>query len=266
VPKVVVIIPARYDSTRFPGKVLHELLGRPMLLWVYERASLISLADEVIVATDDLRVFDAVKDFGGKVLMTSKDHQSGSDRIAEASLSLDCDIVVNVQGDEPTLDPNSVDLCLKELLQDPALEVATLRSRIREARELFDPNTVKVVCSLDDYALYFSRSPIPFYRDLQEDWEAGTVTDEQLMACPVPFYKHIGVYVFRKDFLIRYSQMVPTPLQQAEKLEQLRLLESGYMLKTFETEAVMKNVDSPEDVQDVEELLRELHFKRPRGE
>lgn len=259
-PRTVAIIPARYDSTRFPGKALKELLGKPMILWVYERASLVSLVDEVIVATDDLRIFNAVKAFGGKVLMTSESHQSGSDRIAEASLSLDCDIVVNVQGDEPLLDPEAVDLCIQELLQDPGQEVVTLRAPILDAGELFDPNVVKLTCSCDDYVLYFSRSPIPFVASMAQSFKSGALRKAQFEKCVVDFHKHIGVYVYRKGFLIRFSQMERTPLEKSESLEQLRILENGYPIKALKTEAVMRNVDTPQDVPEVERLLKALHF------
>ncbi|MCD6327787.1 3-deoxy-manno-octulosonate cytidylyltransferase [bacterium] len=265
-PRTVVIIPARYSSSRFPGKVLHEILGKPMIMWVYERAGLISLADDVIVATDNLNVFNAVKDFGGRALMTSEHHQSGSDRIAEAALSLDCDIVVNVQGDEPMLDPEAVDRCIQELLQDPGQEVVTLSAPIRKVSELFDPNTVKLISSLDDYALYFSRSPIPYSKEIMDAERDGTLTQEQFDRSDVQFKKHVGVYIYRKDFLIRFSQMDSTPLQGIERLEQLRILENGYPIKAIKTDAILKNVDVPEDVPEVERLLEELHFSglRPR--
>jgi len=259
-PRAVVIIPARYSSTRFPGKILTEILGRPMIMWVYERASLISLADDVIVATDDLRIFNAVKQFGGKTLMTSDSHQSGSDRIAEAALSLDCDIVVNVQGDEPLLDPGAVDSCIQELLRDPGQEIVTLRAQVRDVGELFDPNTVKLVCSSDDYVLYFSRSPIPCVAEFAGAFKSGSLSRTRFRSCGVTFYKHIGVYAYRKDFLVRFSQMSRTSLEQAERLEQLRVLENGYPMKALLSEAVMKNVDVPADVPEVERLLRQLHF------
>ena len=258
--RTVVIIPARYSSTRFPGKILAEILGKPMIMWVYERASLISLADDVFVATDDLRVFNTVKDFGGKTLMTSDTHESGSDRVAEAALSLDCDIVVNVQGDEPLLDPAAVDSCIQELLQDPGQEIVTLRAPVRDASELFDPNTVKLVCSGDDYVLYFSRSPIPCVAEFADAFGSGALSKTRFKRSGVAFYKHIGVYTYRKDFLIRFSQMEQTSLEQAERLEQLRILENGYPMKALLTEAVMKNVDVPADVPEVERLLRQLHF------
>lgn len=256
----VVVIPARYSSTRFPGKILTEILGKPMIMWVYERAGLVSLADDVIVATDDLRIFNAVKDFGGMALMTSDSHQSGSDRIAEAALSLDCDIVVNVQGDEPLLDPEAVDRCIQELLQDPGQETVTLRTPIRDVDELFDPNTVKLVCSADDYVFYFSRSPIPCVAELADAFKKGSLSKKRFRSCDVTFYRHIGVYAYRKDFLIRFSQMAQTPLERAERLEQLRILENGYPIKALLTKSPMKNVDVPEDVPEVERLLRQLHF------
>ncbi|MBN1593603.1 MAG: 3-deoxy-manno-octulosonate cytidylyltransferase [Candidatus Coatesbacteria bacterium] len=258
--RTVVIIPARYSSTRFPGKILTEILGKPMIMWVYERASLISLADDVIVATDDLRVFNAVKDFGGKALMTSDAHQSGSDRIAEAALSLDCDIVVNVQGDEPLLDSEAVDRCIQELLHDTGQEAVTLRTPIHDVKELFDPNTVKLVCSADDFVLYYSRSPIPCVAAFADSFKTGKLTKAQFKKCGITFYKHIGVYIYRKDFLIRFSQTEQTSLERAERLEQLRILENGYPMKALLTESLMKNVDVPSDVKEVENLLRQLHF------
>jgi len=259
-PRTVVIIPARYSSSRFPGKPLVELLGKPMIMWVYERASLISLADDVFVATDDQRIFESVKEFGGKVLMTSSSHRTGSDRVLEAALSLDCEIVVNVQGDEPLLAPDAVDQAIKALLDDPGQDVATLRAKILSARELFDPNTVKLVCSEDDYVLYFSRYPIPYVEELFDRFRSGSDLDVPLKEFGVDFFKHIGVYVYRKDFLLKFSRMPTGMLEKAERLEQLRILESGYPIRALRTEAVMKNVDVPEDVVVVEQLLKELHF------
>lgn len=240
-PRVIGIIPARYASTRFPGKALADLAGKPMIQHVYERARGARTIERVLVATDDDRIFRAVGDFGGEAVMTRADHPNGTSRLAEAVAACDVDIVVNIQGDEPLIAPEAIDAAVAPLAQDPAIPMSTLRARLSPPHDLHDPNLVKVVVDRDDFALYFSRAPIPFVRD-QGEAEA------------IPYY-HIGMYVYRKDFLLQYAAMPPTPLERAEKLEQLRVLENGYRIKVVETAHHPIGVDTPQDLEHVRRLL-----------
>jgi len=233
--QVVAIVPARYESTRLPGKPLALIDGKPMIQHVYERTRAVDLVDTVLVATDDARVADAVRRFGGEVVMTSGAHQSGTDRIAEVAGGLDAEIVVNVQGDLPFLQAETLGAAVALLRADAALPMATVKAAIRDADEMRNPNVVKVVVDRDDYALYFSRSPLPYWR--------GTASD--LLG-----YKHIGLYAYRRDFLLTFARLAPTPLEQAEKLEQLRALEWGFRIKVAETAVgVGIEVDTPEDLE-----------------
>ncbi|CCQ91379.1 3-deoxy-D-manno-octulosonate cytidylyltransferase (modular protein) [Nitrospina gracilis 3/211] len=228
-PRVVAVIPARWASTRFPGKPLAPLSGRPMIQWVVERARLAPSINDVIVATDDERIVKAVEEFGGNAVMTSVDHPSGSDRIAEVVSKRSCDVVVNVQGDEPLIPPEDIEQVVQILIQDKQAAVATLMSAIDNYEDVFDPNVVKVVTGGDGRALYFSRSPVPYLRDSWQNPSPDRVKDQ-----PVPertWFRHIGLYAYRRDFLLQYTRMAPTPLEQREKLEQLRILENGYCIK-----------------------------------
>lgn len=233
--RVVAIIPARYESTRFPGKPLADLAGRPMIQWVYERASRVHGVDRVVVATDDARIRAAVEAFGGEVAMTSATHTSGTDRIAEVARDLDADVIVNVQGDLPLLDPSVVGAALEPLAGDPGLPMSTLKTAIRGREELDNPNVVKVVTDRQGFALYFSRSPLPFWRD---------GAPSQAFA-----YKHIGLYVYRRDFLLTFAALAPTPLEQAEKLEQLRALEWGFRIRVVEVAGTSIEVDTAADLE-----------------
>lgn len=237
--KVIGIIPARYASTRFPGKPLAEIAGRPMIEHVYRRAEAAAALAEVWVATDDARIAAAVRSFGGRVLMTRDDHPSGTDRIAEAASSLDAEVVVNVQGDEPLLNPAEIDAVAQPFRDDPELQMATLGTPIADPRDVADPGVVKVVCDRAGYGLYFSRLPIPFYRS----------------GVPGPVLKHIGLYGYRKEFLLRYASLEPTPLEQAECLEQLRALEHGYRIRVAVTCHDAVSVDTPEDLERVRRLI-----------
>jgi len=246
--RVVAIIPARYESTRLPGKPLADIHGQPMIRRVYERAQHAAGVDRVLVATDDARIEAAVKDFGGEVVMTSPAHRTGTDRIAEVATTLEAEIIVNVQGDLPSLDPAMVAAAVAPLRADVALPMATIKTAIRSDDELRDPNVVKVVTDRDDFALYFSRSPLPYWRD-------GAHGD-------VLPYKHIGLYVYRRDFLLTFARLARTPLEQAEQLEQLRALEWGFRIKVVDVAAASIEVDTARDL----ERARILIGATERGE
>lgn len=239
---VVAIIPARFGSSRLPGKVLIDICGKPMLQHVYERTRSCPLISRVIVATDDERVRTAVEGFGGEVRMTRSDHQTGTDRLAEVAQDLSAGIIVNVQGDEPLIASSSIEIAVRPLLDDPQLVMSTLRERIHDVRDITDPNSVKVVVDRHDYALYFSRQPIPYHRHKDS---------------PILWWRHLGLYVYRREFLLKYAELQPTPLQLAEGLEQLRALEHGYRIKVLETPHPAIGVDTPEDLDRVRQLLAE---------
>jgi 3-deoxy-manno-octulosonate cytidylyltransferase (CMP-KDO synthetase) len=239
---VVVVIPARYESTRLPGKPLADICGKPMIQRVYERAAAARGVDRVLIATDDDRIREAVMGFGGDVAMTSSEHTTGTDRIAEAVGGLDCGIVVNVQGDLPLLDPNDVAGAVAPMLADASLPMATLMTAIRDRDEFQNPNVVKVVSNRNGDALYFSRAPIPHRRDGDGDGVLG--------------HRHIGLYVYRREFLLDFARLQPTPLELAEKLEQLRALEHGHRIRVVEVEQAGVEVDTPQDLDMVRALVR----------
>ncbi len=252
--KISAVIPARYGSTRFEGKPLADILGKPMIQYVYEAVHQSKLIDEVIVATDDQRILEAVISFGGKAVMTSPTHSTGTDRVAEVAKKLKSEIIVNVQGDEPLIKGNIIDKAAQPLLTDESLQMSTLMTRIEEVRDWLNPHIVKVVVDQKNFALYFSRSPIPFPRDLQIGRLKSNPfgTDRPL---PKRVFKHIGVYVFRRRFLLHFSKMKPTPLEKLEKLEQLRALENGYRIKVTPVNYEPICVDTPEDLQEVTAYL-----------
>lgn len=233
---VIAIIPARFDSTRLPGKPLALIDGKPMIQHVYERTAAAHGVNGVLVATDDERVRAAVEAFGGTVAMTARGHESGTDRIAEVAASLTADVVVNVQGDLPFLDPDMVARAVAPLRADAAIPMATLSTPIVDEDEWHNPNVVKVVTGVDGFALYFSRSPLPYHR---EDLPAGGPIGQ----------RHIGLYVYRRDFLLAFAQLQPTPLERAERLEQLRALERGFRIKVVEVEKAAIEVDTPQDLE-----------------
>jgi len=237
---VVAVIPARYHSTRFPGKAIADLDGRPMIEHVYRRAASCAIVSDVIVATDDLRIATTVAGFGGNVRLTRSDHQTGTDRLAEVALTLECDIVVNVQGDEPLIDPRAIAEVIVPF-KDPSIQVTTLYRRIDDPADLSNPNVVKVVLDRGGYALYFSRAPIPHARDPRGGWP--------------PLYKHIGLYAYRRSALLVIAALEPTPLERTEALEQLRALEHGIRIKAVETRYDTIGVDTPEDLEQVRRLL-----------
>jgi 3-deoxy-manno-octulosonate cytidylyltransferase (CMP-KDO synthetase) len=249
---IVAIIPARYGSTRFPGKSLALIEDKPMVQWVYERARRSRLVNRVIVATDDERIRRAVSDFGGEAVMTSSEHATGTDRIAEVARTLTCDIVVNVQGDEPLIHPDMIDEAVAPLVKDASIPMGTVCKKIGERSEAADPNVVKIVFDKDGFALYFSRSPIPWDRDR---WAGKRSFDDLDPAGGM--YKHIGLYVYRRDFLLRYAKMPQTPLETAEKLEQLRALESGFRIRAVVTEHESFGVDIPGDLGKILKRLEE---------
>jgi 3-deoxy-manno-octulosonate cytidylyltransferase (CMP-KDO synthetase) len=249
---IVAIIPARYGSTRFPGKSLALIKGRPMIQWVYERTKRSRLLDRVIVATDDDRILRAVQAFGGEALMTSADHATGTDRIAEVARTIRCDIVVNVQGDEPLISPDMIDEAVAPLAADPSIPLGTLAKVITDPNEATDPNVVKVVCDARGFALYFSRAPIPWNRDL---WSGRTSLDG--LPLDGARHKHIGLYVYRREFLLAFAAMPQTPLEQLEKLEQLRALEQGHRIRVVITEHESFGVDIPGDLSKILQRLDE---------
>lgn len=239
--RAVAVIPARYASSRFPGKPLVEIAGRPMIEHVYRRAEQASSLSGVWVATDDTRIFDAVQGFGGQVVMTREDHPSGTDRIAEAAMQLEANVIVNVQGDEPLLDPAEIDAIVAPFAERPGLEMSTARVLIADPLDVADPGVVKVVCDGEGYALYFSRLPIPYYRSGNNG----------------PHYKHLGLYAYSKPFLLQYASLRPTPLEQAECLEQLRVLENGRRILVVTVEHDAVSVDTPNDLLRVQALFEQ---------
>lgn len=251
-PDIIAIIPARYGSTRYPGKALAMIKGKPMIQWVYERTKQSKLVSRVVVATDDERIRQAVASFGGEAMMTLLAHATGTDRIAEVAGKLECDIVVNVQGDEPLIRPEMIDQALAPLAEDPSIPMGTLCKRIEHRDEAFDPNVVKVVFDKNGYALYFSRAPIPWDRDR---WAGKSSLRE--LTLDGPLYKHVGLYVYRREFLLKYARMSPTKLEAAEKLEQLRALEHGFRIKTVVTEHESFGVDIPDDLGRILKRLEE---------
>jgi 3-deoxy-manno-octulosonate cytidylyltransferase (CMP-KDO synthetase) len=241
--KCIAIIPARFASTRFPGKPLAEIAGRPMIQHVYERVSRSRLVSEVLVATDDSRIEARVHQFGGNVVLTSPDHHSGTDRVAEVALQTDADLIVNVQGDEPLIDPHCVDAAIAPFFEEADLWLGTLMTASRDEEEWNNPNVVKVVVDHRNCALYFSRAPIPYYREGFKKDGAGL------------FYKHIGLYVYRREFLNLLPSLGQSRWEKAESLEQLRFLENGYRIKVVEVDYQSMAVDTPGDLERVEAIL-----------
>lgn len=242
--KVLCVIPARYASTRLPGKPLSLICGKPMIQRVYERACMAQLPDEVVVATDNELVKKAVEACGGKAMMTSPDHPSGTDRLAEVALNYpDVDVIVNVQGDEPMIPPEVIDRLAAAFQDDAELQMATMKVAMDEA-DYNNPAAVKVVTDLNGYALYFSRSLMPYPRNKPEGYKV---------------YKHVGIYAYLRSFLLKYAALTPTPLERAESLEQLRALENGYKIKVLESDFQGIGVDTPEDLAAVNELFAKMN-------
>jgi 3-deoxy-manno-octulosonate cytidylyltransferase (CMP-KDO synthetase) len=241
------VIPARWGSTRFPGKPLAKLAGKPMLQWVFEQVHQAKRVREIIIATDDERIFRAATDFGAKVEMTSSDLHSGTDRVAEvAARHSEVEIVLNVQGDEPLISPQVLDTVAEPLMNDSRLPIATAMTRIVEPDDLQNPNVVKVVVNRERNALYFSRAPIPFYRspvNFQGDSRVAQA------------FRHLGIYGYQREVLLYLTKLEPSPLEQAEQLEQLRFLEGGFTIRCVEVASFGPGVDCPEDIPRVEAIL-----------
>ena len=244
--KFIAIIPARYGSTRFPGKPLAMLGGKTVIQRVYEQA--INVLHEAYVATDDDRIQKAVEQFGGKAIMTSPNHKSGTDRIQEAATKIgtDADVIINIQGDEPFIHASQLDT-VKSLFDDPQTQIATLGKPFESIETVESPNSPKIVCDLNGYALYFSRSVIPYVRGHEpKDWLKE-----------FPYLKHIGLYAYRREVLAQITQLPQSPLEQAESLEQLRWLQNGYRIKVGLTDVETVGIDTPDDLKWAEAFLRE---------
>lgn len=246
---VVAIIPARYASSRFPGKPLAEIMGKSMIEHVYRRVCRANTIDRVIIATDDQRIFKQARTFGAEVVMTSAHHPSGTDRLAEVAAGLDADLVVNVQGDEPLIVPLMIDEAVSPLLADPNLHMGTLCNRIETLDDYLNPNVVKLVRDQQGRALYFSRAPIPVARDM-------TMSEMGQQLTKIGALRHIGLYVYRRDFLLRYARLPQTPLEILESLEQLRALEHGIPIYAALTDYVCQGVDTREDLLRVENIMQ----------
>lgn len=243
--KFLGVIPSRYASTRLEGKPLKDICGHTMIEWVYKRTKLSNL-DEVVVATDDERIYKEVERFGGKAILTSKEHENGTSRIAEVCPKYeDYDVIVNVQGDEPLIEPEMINSIINSFKEDDTISMSTLKYKIDTMEEIENPNYVKVITDKKGYALYFSRSVIPYPRklDIQN------------------YYKHVGIYGYKRDFVVEYAKMEPTPLELSESLEQLRALENGYRIKVMETPYKIIGVDTQEELEKVREYIKENGLK-----
>ncbi|RPI16323.1 MAG: 3-deoxy-manno-octulosonate cytidylyltransferase [Ignavibacteriae bacterium] len=239
--KIIGIIPARYESTRLPGKPLIKICGKPMIQHVWENAGKSKLIDKLVVATDNKLIYETVESFGGEAVLTSKKHKSGTDRIGEAAKKYKSDIVVNIQGDEPFISYKNIDAAIKQLLEDKKLNVSTLGYQIKDKEEINNPNVVKIVVDRNNNALYFSRSAVPYDRD-----RAGKIK----------YIKHIGLYVYRTKFLYEFIKLKQTEHEIAEKLEQLRVLDNGVKVKVVITKIDSKSIDTLDDLISLNSTLR----------
>jgi 3-deoxy-manno-octulosonate cytidylyltransferase (CMP-KDO synthetase) len=242
---VLGVIPARYQSTRLSFKLLRKLFDKPLIQWIWESASCARLLDKLIIACDDPKIEEIAKEFGAEVVITSPKHQSGTDRVAEAARDIDAKIVINIQADEPLLQPSVIDSLAEEMLSNPNLAIATVKKKMENTDEINNPNIVKVICDKDNFAIYFSRFPIPYYREKD---------------APTLYYKHLGIYAYTKDFLYTFKNLPSSYLEQAEKLEQLRALQAGYRIKVIETKFDSWGIDTEEDFQKVEAILRDKGY------
>jgi 3-deoxy-manno-octulosonate cytidylyltransferase (CMP-KDO synthetase) len=248
--KIIVCIPARYGSTRFPAKVLAKDTGKFLIQHVYEQAKLAKLPDKVVIAADDKRIAEAAKTFGAECVMTSPDCPSGTDRIAEATSGLDFDVVVNLQGDEPEIDPANIDTVAKLLADNPKCQMATLVADFETKEQIADPNIVKVVVSVFGNAIYFSRSVIPYER---EKSGIGEIKD---------YLRHIGIYAYRKDFLLKITKLPQTPMEKLEKLEQLRAVENGFDILVAKVKHICAGIDTPEQYAEFVKRYNKIKHKR----
>jgi 3-deoxy-manno-octulosonate cytidylyltransferase (CMP-KDO synthetase) len=237
--RFVGVVPARFASTRLPGKPLLQIAGKPLIQWVYEAASQASCLEQILVATDDERILRTVLEFGGRAVMTRSDHQSGTDRVAEVATCVDADVFVNVQGDEPLMPASTIEAVCRPFFSNPELQISTARIRIADQEEAEKPQVVKVVTDAAGRALYFSRSLIPFARREPATW-----------------YKHIGIYAYRRRFLLSLPELKPSPLETTECLEQLRFLENGHTIQVVEVTEDSLGIDTPEDLERVRPLLQ----------
>lgn len=240
--EIIGVIPARYASTRLPYKLVRNLLGKPLIQWTWEQACNARLLDKLIIACDDETIEKTAKKFGAQVVRTSPQHLSGTDRIAEVVRDIDTEFVINIQADEPLIHPAVIDSLAREMLDNPQLVMATVRKKMDNDKDIDNPNVVKVVCDKNEFALYFSRLAIPYYRERQP---LGV------------YYKHLGIYIYTKDFLFTFKNLPVSFLEEAEKLEQLRALDSGYRIKVIETKFDSVGVDTEDDFKNVERILRE---------
>ena len=240
--EILAVIPARHASARFPGKPLAPIAGRPMIQHVFERVRQAQKVSRVVVATEDARIQKAVESFGGEAVITRADHRTGTDRVAEVAAHIHAEIYVNVQGDEPLIDPGTVDSLVEAMLENPEMRIGTPCAAISQPNDIMDPNVVKAVRDFDGNALYFSRAPIPWIRDTRQ-----TIAPR--------FWKHLGIYAFRRDALLEFPTLPPGELERVEQLEQLRWLENGFHIGMVETDYDAVSVDVPGDVERVEKLL-----------
>lgn len=243
VPSVLIVIPARYAAVRFPGKPLAEILGKPMIQHVFERTRRAQHAARILIATEDERIKAAVEKAGGEAILTRADHRTGTDRIAEVATHVTADIYINVQGDEPLIDPETIDAVAAAMIDDESVQLCTPCSAITQKNDIMDPNVVKVVLDFDGNGLYFSRAPIPWVRD------TGTTVAAR-------HWKHIGIYGYRREALLEFPTLPPGELERIEQLEQLRWLENGFHMRVVETEYDPVSVDVPADIERVEKILR----------
>jgi 3-deoxy-manno-octulosonate cytidylyltransferase (CMP-KDO synthetase) len=243
------VIPARYGAQRFPGKPLAMIAGRSLVQRVYEQAAKAERLDKVIVATEDTRILEAVETFGGDAMLTSPDCATGTDRVAEVARTYDCDLVLNIQGDEPLMRPEMIDQLVTGMQADPKCVMGTLARPLESAANLDNPNVVKVALAQNGAALYFTRSRVPFVRDAK-------TSDALEWLKLAKFYKHLGIYAFRREFLLKFVALPQSELEKTEKLEQLRALENGFSIKVWITPHDSIGVDRPEDVELVEEILK----------
>lgn len=239
--KIIGIIPARFSSSRLPGKLLIEIKNKPIIQYVYEKVKQARCLSDCIVATDDKRILKKVKEFKGKVVLTSPKHQSGTDRIAEVSKNIDADIIVNIQGDLPFISPYIIEELVSGFVSKE-IKIATLIKKITNKEDFLNPNVVKVVIDCNNFALYFSRAPIPFFRDNKIKLNY--------------VFKHIGIYAYRKDFLIKFSQLPVSSLEKIEKLEQIRVLENGYKIKVIKTQYDFLDINTKEDLEKMKKLIK----------
>lgn len=244
--KAVALIPARYDSTRFPGKMLADLGGKPVIRYTYDAVRNLDLFDDVYVVTDHSGIYDEITKNGGNALMSRENHETGTDRIAEAAENLAADIIFNVQGDEPFIKPEPVRMLI-QAFADPGVDVATLMQKLIDEKEINNPNFVKVVKDLNDFVMYFSRSPVPYNRG------GGRET---------AYYEHIGVYAFRKEALLKFSRLEPTPNELAEKVEPIRFLEHGMKIKVFVTKYMGIEIDTEQDLRKANQYINTINQNR----